>query len=106
MKADYEFVTVWRVAGSLDEVKAVLDDAASLARWWPAVYLRTETVAPGGEGGVGRVVELYTKGLLPYTLRWTLTVTEPISDTGFAIDANGDLIGRGRWRSKWTGRRW
>jgi hypothetical protein len=30
-------------------------------------------------------------------LRWTLRVTEPITDTGYALIATGDLIGTGRW---------
>jgi hypothetical protein len=36
-------------------------------------------------------------GGLPYTLRWTLTITEPLTDTGFALAATGDLAGTGRW---------
>ena len=39
----------------------------------------------------------YTKGWLPYTLRWTLTVTEPVTARGFALTAAGDLNGTGRW---------
>jgi hypothetical protein len=42
-------------------------------------------------------VTLHTKGWLPYTLRWTLSVTEPVSAHGFAVTATGDLNGTGRW---------
>jgi hypothetical protein len=97
MGSDYQFVTEWRVPGTLDEVKEVLGDGRSLPRWWPSVYLR---VLPGQDGPtdpVGSVMDLYTKGWLPYTLRWTLTITEPMSDTGFALSAAGDLDGTGRW---------
>ena len=97
MGSDYHFVTEWRVAGTVDEVKAVLGDAPSLTRWWPAVYLDVVQVAEGGPDGLGRAVDLYTKGWLPYTLRWTLTITEPLTDTGFALSAHGDLAGTGRW---------
>jgi Polyketide cyclase / dehydrase and lipid transport len=99
---DYEFVTVWRVAGTIEEVKAVLGDAdpAVLPRWWPSVYLTTRLVAEGEPDGVGREVELYTKGWLPYTLRWTLRVTEPITDSGYSLSANGDLDGTGVWTFK------
>ena len=97
MGSDYRFLTVWRVAGSVDEVKAVLGDAASLPRWWPSVYLNVAPVDDGAPDGTGRVVDLYTKGWLPYTLRWALTITEPMSDTGFALTAAGDLNGTGRW---------
>ncbi len=97
MSADYEFFTTWRVAGTVDEAKAVLADAESLSRWWPAVYLSVRLIEAGGPDGVGRVVGLHTKGLLPYTLRWDLTITEPITDQGFALAAAGDLAGTGRW---------
>lgn len=97
MGPQYEFVTVWRVAGTREEVRAVLGDAASLTRWWPAVYLRAEVEEEGGPNGVGRTIGLYTKGWLPYTLWWRLRVTEPITDAGFALTASGDLEGVGRW---------
>jgi hypothetical protein len=97
MAAEYEFRTVWRVAGLIDEVKAVLGDGPSLPRWWPAVYLSVDTLNEGAENGLGGEVALFTKGWLPYTLRWTLLVTEPITDTGYALTATGDLIGTGRW---------
>ncbi len=97
MSAGYEFRTVWRVAGTLDEVKAVLGDAQALPRWWPSVYLDVVVARAGDVDGVGREVLLYTKGWLPYTLRWTMQITEPITDVGFALSATGDLDGAGRW---------
>ncbi len=97
MGGDYEFLTEWRVAGTIDEVKAVLGDGPSLPMWWPSVYLSVEVIEKGGEGGEGSVIDLHTKGWLPYTLRWTLHITEPITDAGFALKATGDLEGTGRW---------
>jgi hypothetical protein len=97
MSSDYHFVTQWRVAGTIDEVKAVLGDGASLPRWWPSVYLSVEVVQEGGPDSAGAVLDLHTKGWLPYTLRWTLHITEPITDTGFALRATGDLEGTGVW---------
>jgi hypothetical protein len=38
------------------------------------------------------VKDLTAIGCRPYTLRWTLLVTEPITDTGYALTATGDLI--------------
>ncbi len=91
------FRTVWRVAATVDEVREVLADGSSLPRWWPAVYLSVDTVREGGESGQGGEIRLFTKGWLPYTLRWTLLVTEPITTAGFALTASGDLVGTGRW---------
>jgi hypothetical protein len=94
---DYAFQTVWRVAGTAQEVADILGDPTTLPGWWPSVYLRVERIHAGKENGVGRMARLHTKGWLPYTLRWTLTVTEPITSKGFAIRATGDLNGTGRW---------
>lgn len=95
--SDYRFVTVWRVAGTVEEVKAVLSDDQSLPQWWPSVYLSVVPAKDEGADGTGRAVELHTMGWLPYTLRWVLTITEPMTDEGFALAAAGDLNGVGRW---------
>ncbi len=72
---DYHFITHWRVNGTLKEVTDIIANAEGLARWWPSVYLDVKEVAPGDESGVGKEIELYTKGWLPYTLRWQFRVT-------------------------------
>ncbi|HEX8178135.1 MAG TPA: hypothetical protein VF525_01190 [Pyrinomonadaceae bacterium] len=95
--SDYVFVPHWRVAGTVNEVADVLGDVESLVRWWPAVYLDVQVVAPGDEQGVGKVVSLYTKGWLPYTLRWQFRVVESRYPYGSTIEALGDLAGRGIW---------
>jgi hypothetical protein len=94
---DYAFRTVWRVPAARAEVAEVLGDAAALARWWPSVYLDVKVVEPGDELGVGRLVDLYTKGWLPYTLRWRFRVTESDPPSGFSLRAEGDFVGSGVW---------
>lgn len=42
-------------------------------------------------------MELYTKGWLPYTLRWKFLVTETEFPKGFALRALGDFVGTGIW---------
>ena len=93
---DYHFITHWRVEGTLEEVSEIIGDAAGLTRWWPSVYLDVQVLEPGDERGLGKVVSLYTKGWLPYTLRWDFRVTDVRRD-GFALEAWGDLEGRGIW---------
>jgi hypothetical protein len=100
---DYHFLTIWRVPGSIAEVRGVLSDSASLPRWWPSVYLDVVQRADGDGAGVGRTVDLHTTGWLPYTLHWTLEITEPMTDTGFALRAGGDLAGTGRWTFRQDG---
>lgn len=93
---DYHFITHWRVQGTVQEVAEIIGDAADLVRWWPSVYLGVEVLEKGDERGVGKVVDLYTKGWLPYTLRWQFRVTEVRND-GFTLVAWGDFEGRGIW---------
>ncbi len=89
MLNEYFFVTRWRVRGELGEIMKILGDAEDLKRWWPSVYLDVKRRDDG-------VVELFTKGWLPYTLRWSFRVTEQRPD-GFALDAFGDFVGHGDW---------
>ena len=95
--ADYHFVSRWRAEGTCQEVADVIGDVESLPRWWPAVYLDVQVLEPGGAHGVGKLVSLYTKGWLPYTLRWHLRVTESRHPHGSTIQALGDFDGRGVW---------
>ena len=96
---DYHFITRWEVAASCAEVYNTLKEADDLKRWWPSVYLDVKTVEKGDANGLGKLVSLYTKGWLPYTLRWQFRVTEvhPQDHSGFSLEAIGDFVGRGVW---------
>jgi hypothetical protein len=90
MLNEYHFVTTWRVCGTVGEILEILRDAEGLERWWPSVYLEVKKREDG-------IIELFTKGWLPYTLRWAFRVTEERVD-GFALDAIGDFVGHGDWQ--------
>jgi hypothetical protein len=95
---EYHFITQWRLRGSIKEVADVLDDPLQLPRWWPSVYLDVKELSGGDPvTHVGRVIDLYTKGWLPYTLRWRFTVTESRPPHGFSLAAEGDFVGTGIW---------
>jgi hypothetical protein len=94
---EYVFVTRWRVEASIEEVSEILDDPEALPRWWPSVYLEVHQRPDG-------VVDLFTKGWLPYTLRWQFRVTENRKPRGFSLEARGDLVGRGVWTLRQDGR--
>ncbi|MEW6207448.1 MAG: polyketide cyclase [Acidobacteriota bacterium] len=101
---DYRFITRWRVESTCEEVADVLKEAKELPRWWPSVYLDVQEIESGDESGVGRVVSLYTKGWLPYTLRWQFRVTQSRYPNGFSLEAWGDFVGRGVWTFEQDGR--
>lgn len=94
---EYHFITSWHIPATPEEISEVLGDAEGLARWWPSVYLDVRVDEPGDATGVGRLVSLYTKGWLPYTLRWQFRVTQVDAPRGFSLEAVGDFVGRGIW---------
>lgn len=93
---EYHFISRWRVRCTVAQAAEILGEPLKLPRWWPAVYLDVRELRPGDQNGVGRDVDLWTKGWLPYTLRWQFTVTEVRPD-GFSLRARGDFDGRGIW---------
>ncbi|QIF02722.1 SRPBCC family protein [Roseimicrobium sp. ORNL1] len=95
---EYSFLTHWTVPGTCPEVYDVLYDGTSLPRWWPSVYLETNVVNQGGPDGVGASMDFFTKGWLPYTLRWRSTITEVNRPDSFSLAAAGDLTGTGEWQ--------
>ena len=100
----YNFVTVWNVQGTIEEVANVLMDPSDLVRWWPTVYLNVTQTAGGGVDGIGTQFELKTKGWLPYTLFWKMRVTGLEPPFRITIDATGDFVGHGRWTLQQVGR--
>jgi hypothetical protein len=101
--AEYAFLTTWRVRATAEEVFDVLADPLALTRWWPSVYLDVKELKPGASDSSGRVIGLYTKGWLPYTLRWNFTVTESTRPRGFKLTAHGDFEGTGVWTIRQVG---
>jgi hypothetical protein len=97
MTNEYAFLTRWRVKGTVQEIVDVLSDSADLPRWWPAVYLVAQRLKEGDEQHVGEEIRLYTKGFLPYTLRWDFRVTGVETLRSITLEAWGDFVGRGIW---------
>src|SRR5262245_36666813 len=100
---DYHFITTWRVTSTVEEITHIIGDAPELVRWWPSVYLDVKEIEPGDATGLGKVVGLYTKGWLPYTLRWQFSVSEVHHPHGFTLVATGDFVGRGIWTFRQEG---
>ncbi|MBL7815154.1 MAG: SRPBCC family protein [Saprospiraceae bacterium] len=102
----YHFITHWRVEATCQEVYNTLKEADDLKRWWPSVYLDVKTHKKGDTHGLGKIVELYTKGFLPYTLKWQFEVTDvqPNTYSGFSLRAFGDFVGRGIWTFEQDGK--
>ncbi|HMG16314.1 MAG TPA: hypothetical protein VK590_12740 [Saprospiraceae bacterium] len=102
MNNQYHMITRWILPFTDEEVYRTLEKVENLAQWWPSVYLDVVIREKGIPGGVGKVVELFTKGWLPYTLIWKFKVTEANFPSGFSIEAIGDFNGKGVWTFKNT----
>jgi uncharacterized protein YndB with AHSA1/START domain len=94
----YELVSHWRVPGPIDRIYDLLSDTEAAPRWWPQAYHRVREVAPGEDGGVGRVLDITTKGALPYELTWRLEVVETERPRLIRLRASGQLVGFGEWQ--------
>ena len=63
-----------------------------------------EELQKGDDDGIGQVYSLYTKGWLPYRLRWNFRVVESRKPFGWTLEAWGDFVGRGSWTFEEDGR--
>lgn len=93
----YCFLTEWSFEAPIDKVSQILEDVEALSAWWPSVYLKVNVLELGDSSGVGKKVELFTKGWLPYTLKWSFEVIRSDAPNGFEIRASGDFRGTGVW---------
>lgn len=100
---EFYIPTRWRIRGKAEQVYDVLSKPREFTRWWPEVYLAVSVLLPGDANGVGRVVELRTKGKLPYVLRWQAEMIAADRPRRMAIRARGDLDGRGEWKLEQDG---
>lgn len=91
--------THWLVAGTIEDAAEILGDAERLPEWWPDVFLAVRVLDRGrGPGDLGRRVAFFTRGRLPWRLRWEGEVIEDDRPHGWTLAATGDLEGRGVWR--------
>ena len=99
MADHYDFLTKWRFDDTdITEVADILEDTATLPRWWPELFRTVTIVKPGTGHALGQIAKCECRARLPYTLRFTYTVVEERYPFGSTIDSTGDLVGRGVWR--------
>ena len=92
--SEYVFVDEWDVDAPPDAVFDALADATTYPKWWRPVYIETTTDGPPG---IGRTSQQHFKGMLPYHLHTTSTITLYERPTAVGADVEGDLRGRGLW---------
>ena len=95
---EYEFLTEWRIQAPRELLYEILKEGKEYPRWWPEVYLGAEYHPSNRPDRIGDRVDFFTKGWLPYRLRWTAEAVEHRSPERIEIRATGDFDGRGIWR--------
>ena len=93
----FHIVTRWELAAPPRAVVALLSEPERFPDWWGEVYLGVRILEPGRPDGIGRIVEMRSRGFLPYRLVWRGRLVAWRPD-GCVIAAMGDLRGRGVWR--------
>ncbi|HEY2826124.1 MAG TPA: SRPBCC family protein [Pirellulales bacterium] len=94
--AAYNFTTIWRFNAPIDQVWQAINTPEDYPRWWPN-NLYYHCLTPENPRGVGARGERAVRGFLPYSLKYTTTITKSESLRELAYDADGDLVGTGRF---------
>jgi uncharacterized protein YndB with AHSA1/START domain len=100
--AKYQFITIWRFDQPIERVWEAINKAEDYPQWWPNIlYYRCLT--PDNPRGVGAEGERAVRGFLPYSLKYTTTITKSEAPRDLTYDAAGDLVGDGRFLLKEVG---
>ena len=92
----YHFVTNWFFDAPIEQVWNEIVDAQSWPHWWPS-YRKVTPLTPGSTLQVGSRAASEVRGKLPYSLRFTVEVTELEAPHLLALNSSGALVGKGRF---------
>ena len=103
--ADYHYVSTWQLQAPIERVWAAISDLDQLPGRYPAVN-QVQTLAPGGDQGVGARVRYGIKGRLPMRLAFEVTITRVDPHGSWSCGPRGSWPGpaAGCWTSKATPR--
>jgi hypothetical protein len=97
MGAEYRFLTTWLLESPREPVWEAIFDQRAWPSWWRGVEDVVE-LDPGDEDGVGSHSRLTWRSKLPYDLVFTARTTRVDRCHLIEAEADGELIGQGRWR--------
>ena len=92
----YAFATTWVLEAPIDRVWSTLQDAQRWRDWFPA-FRRVDLLEPGAQDGLGAVLELTTRALLPYDLVARIRTARVDRPHLLELTSLGDLDGSGRF---------
>jgi len=94
--ADYSFVTRWQTTAPMERVIEVLREVDRWPAWWRGVRC-VERIAEGDADGIGATNRFVFRSRLPYSLAFTMQVTEVSAPNHLVGRATGELEGSGAW---------
>jgi len=92
----YHFVTEWFFRVPDERVWDETADIEAYPRWWKSLR-KAKIRGPESRLQLGSVVDCEVKGALPFSLRFTVEVTQFEPPRRAVITSTGDLVGTGRW---------
>jgi len=92
----YRFVTAWDLPAPVARVWVELRDIGAWSKWWRG-FERVELVSEGDESGVGAILDLTSRGRLPYRLHYRLEIVKVEHEHLVEMVSSGELAGFGRW---------
>jgi uncharacterized protein YndB with AHSA1/START domain len=95
----YHFVTEWYFEAPIEMVWQVLEDVKSWPTWSKS-FKKIVIRGPEPTLQLGSVVDCEVKGALPYTLRFSIQVTNFQPPHIIEVKSSGSLVGGGKWLLK------
>lgn len=92
-----EFRSYWTLEGTEHEALSILLDYENISGWWGRTFLDTPVLHRPGDGLIGLVGHVTSRGYLPYIFQWRAEVIAA-SDDAVTLSAVGDFEGTGTFR--------
>ena len=96
MPTQYSFVTHWKIKAPVANVWDAIYLSTEWPQWWKGVK-KVVDINTGDIDGLGAVRDYTWQSILPYTLTFSIKLTEKDTHKKLSGVAFGDLEGHGTW---------
>ncbi len=96
MAEQYFFITRWQFKAPLHKVWEAIYDSPSWPEWWKGIA-EVKTLEEGDVNGIGSLREYTWKRVVPYSLRFTIRITEIEKYEHLKGMVYGEVEGEGEW---------
>ncbi|MEZ4632958.1 MAG: SRPBCC family protein [Deinococcales bacterium] len=92
----YRFDSLWQFEAPIEQVWQAICDSESWPKWW-AYVVAVEGLEPGNTQSLGSLKRFHWRTQLPYQLVFEMRTTKIEAPNHLEGEAQGELIGTGRW---------